>query len=75
VEENARGSSVNCRSPIHSTCGCCGPHGRPTVLESPRDLFFSLSHRGDLALIGAALAPIRADADLIPDQLEAADEA
>ena len=55
-------------------CPCCGgPHGRPTVLESPRDLFFSLSHRGDLALIGAALAPIGVDVDLVPDQLEAAE--
>lgn len=49
-------------------CPCCGgPHGRPTVLGAARDLFFSLSHRGDLALVGTAVAPIGVDVDLVSD--------
>ncbi|MFD5075685.1 4'-phosphopantetheinyl transferase family protein [Streptomyces sp. NPDC058371] len=51
------------------TCPCCGgPHGRPTVLGAGRELFFSLSHRGDLALVGTAMAPIGVDVDLVSDQ-------
>ncbi|WP_405939273.1 4'-phosphopantetheinyl transferase superfamily protein [Streptomyces sp. NBC_00726] len=51
------------------TCPCCGgPHGRPTVLGPGRDeLFFSLSHRGDLALVGTAAVPIGVDVDLVAD--------
>lgn len=49
-------------------CPCCGgPHGRPTVLGAARDLFFSLSHRGDLALVGTAMVPIGVDVDLVSD--------
>lgn len=51
------------------TCPCCGgPHGRPTLLGTGRDdLFFSLSHRGDLALVGTAPVPIGVDVDLVSD--------
>ncbi|WP_307787400.1 4'-phosphopantetheinyl transferase family protein [Streptomyces musisoli] len=57
------------------TCPCCGgPHGRPTVLGTGRDdLFFSLSHRGDLALVGTAAAPIGVDVDLVSDQTASAE--
>ncbi|WP_326695870.1 4'-phosphopantetheinyl transferase superfamily protein [Streptomyces sp. NBC_01754] len=49
-------------------CPCCGgPHGRPTVLGATRGLHFSLSHRGDLVLVGTAAAPIGVDVDLVPD--------
>ncbi|MFJ1596413.1 4'-phosphopantetheinyl transferase family protein [Streptomyces sp. NPDC088261] len=51
------------------TCPCCGgPHGRPTVLDTDHELFFSLSHRGDLALVGTAAAPIGVDVELVSDQ-------
>ncbi|MEU7698355.1 4'-phosphopantetheinyl transferase family protein [Streptomyces sp. NPDC015492] len=50
------------------TCPCCGgPHGRPTVLGASRGLHFSLSHRGDLVLVGTAVAPIGVDVDLVAD--------
>ncbi|MEU9397582.1 4'-phosphopantetheinyl transferase superfamily protein [Streptomyces sp. NPDC048324] len=50
------------------TCPCCGgPHGRPTVLGATGELHFSLSHRGDLVLMGTAVAPIGVDVDLIAD--------
>ncbi|MBJ7004268.1 4'-phosphopantetheinyl transferase family protein [Streptomyces griseofuscus] len=50
------------------TCPCCGgPHGRPALLGFPGDLHFSLSHRGDLVLIGVAGEPIGVDVELVPD--------
>ncbi|CAM5466792.1 MULTISPECIES: 4'-phosphopantetheinyl transferase family protein [Streptomyces] len=56
------------------TCPCCGgPHGRPTVLGASRELHFSLSHRGDLVLMGTAVAPIGVDVDLITDPGSAAE--
>lgn len=56
------------------TCPCCGgPHGRPTVLDVGRGLHFSLSHRGDLVLMGTALAPIGVDVDLVADPGSAAE--
>ncbi|MFF2014195.1 4'-phosphopantetheinyl transferase family protein [Streptomyces sp. NPDC058195] len=55
-------------------CPCCGgPHGRPTVLDADDRLFFSLSHRGDLAVVGTAAAPIGVDVELVPDQDGTAD--
>lgn len=55
-------------------CPCCGaPHGRPTVLGGADGLFFSLSHRGDLALFGTAAAPIGVDVELVPDREGAAE--
>ncbi|MFF3175521.1 4'-phosphopantetheinyl transferase family protein [Streptomyces sp. NPDC057900] len=51
------------------TCPCCGgPHGRPTVLDAEEQLFFSLSHRGDLAVVGTAAAPIGVDVELVGDE-------
>lgn len=56
------------------TCPCCGgPHGRPTVLDADDRLFFSLSHRGDLAVVGTAAAPIGVDVELVPDEDGTAD--
>nr|WP_237541958.1 4'-phosphopantetheinyl transferase superfamily protein [Streptomyces sp. SID4936] len=56
------------------TCPCCGgPHGRPTVLDADERLFFSLSHRGDLAVVGTAAAPIGVDVELVPDEDGTAD--
>lgn len=56
------------------TCPCCGgPHGRPTVLDAARPLHFSLSHRGDLVLMGTAVAPIGVDVDLVADPCSAAE--
>ncbi|MFE4054017.1 4'-phosphopantetheinyl transferase family protein [Streptomyces sp. YIM B13518] len=56
------------------SCPCCGgPHGRPTVLGATRELHFSLSHRGDLVLMGTAVAPIGVDVDLIADPGSAAE--
>lgn len=56
------------------TCPCCGgPHGRPTVLGATRELHFSLSHRGDLVLMGTAVAPIGVDVDLVADPGSAAE--
>lgn len=55
-------------------CPCCGaPHGRPALLGDADGLLFSLSHRGDLALVGAAAAPIGVDVELVPDQESAAE--
>lgn len=56
------------------TCPCCGgPHGRPTVLDADDRLFFSLSHRGDLAVVGTAAAPIGVDVELVGDEDGAAE--
>ena len=48
-------------------CPCCGgPHGRPVVL--PRaPLEFSLSHGGDLVVIGIASSPIGVDVEPVPE--------
>lgn len=45
-----------------------------TLLGAGRDdLFFSLSHRGDLALVGTAAAPIGVDVDLVSDRTASAE--
>lgn len=53
---------------VREDCPCCGgPHGRPALLGFPGDLHFSLSHRGDLVLIGVAGVPIGVDVELVSD--------
>lgn len=48
-------------------CPCCGaPHGRPAIAQSPVPLHFSLSHGGDLVLIGLAAAPVGVDVEAVP---------
>ncbi|MDX2561376.1 4'-phosphopantetheinyl transferase superfamily protein [Streptomyces sp. TX20-6-3] len=47
-------------------CPCCGgPHGRPTLLDSSPP-YFSLSHAGDLVVIGVAEVPIGVDVERRP---------
>ncbi|MHC0430592.1 4'-phosphopantetheinyl transferase family protein [Streptomyces sp. O3] len=45
--------------------GCGGPHGRPAVPGAP--VHFSLSHTGDLALLGFADRPVGVDVEQLPD--------
>ena len=48
-------------------CPCCGgPHGRPALAVASSPLGFSLSHGGDLILIGVAAAPIGVDVESVP---------
>ncbi|MEU6882039.1 4'-phosphopantetheinyl transferase superfamily protein [Streptomyces sp. NPDC046712] len=50
-------------------CPCCGgPHGRPAVARAARTpLHFSLSHGGDLVLVGVASVPIGVDVEALPE--------
>lgn len=43
---------------------CAEPHGRPEVAGNP--LHFSLSHSGDLALLGFAATPVGVDTEQVP---------
>ncbi|HEV2887692.1 MAG TPA: 4'-phosphopantetheinyl transferase superfamily protein, partial [Jatrophihabitans sp.] len=53
-------------------CPNCGaPHGRPAVAD--RGVHFSLSHGGDLVLIGVAGTPVGVDVEALPDPQVAAD--
>jgi len=45
---------------------CGGPTGRPTVVDAPRPVHFSLSARGDVVLIGVAGVPLGVDVEVIP---------
>ncbi|MET7621967.1 4'-phosphopantetheinyl transferase superfamily protein [Streptomyces sp. NPDC005408] len=48
-------------------CPCCGaPHGRPALADPPLPLHFSLSHGGDLVLIGTAAVPVGVDVEPVP---------
>ena len=50
-------------------CPCCGePHGRPVVPDAPAELHFSLSHGGELILIGLAGATLGVDVEPEPGQ-------
>ncbi|MFC1410945.1 4'-phosphopantetheinyl transferase superfamily protein [Streptacidiphilus sp. N1-12] len=52
---------------IREPCPRCGePHGRPALADPPRPLHFSLSHGGDLVLIGIAEVPIGVDVEGLP---------
>ncbi|MFJ4715602.1 4'-phosphopantetheinyl transferase family protein [Streptomyces sp. NPDC088785] len=44
---------------------CAEPHGRPALADA-RDLHFSLSHSGDLALIALAPVPVGMDVEELP---------
>ncbi|MEU6843476.1 4'-phosphopantetheinyl transferase superfamily protein [Streptomyces sp. NPDC046716] len=51
---------------VREPCPGCGePHGRPALADA-RDVHFSLSHSGDLALIALASAPVGADVEELP---------
>ncbi|MHA6761791.1 4'-phosphopantetheinyl transferase family protein [Streptacidiphilus sp. PAMC 29251] len=52
---------------IREPCPCCGElHGRPALADPPGPLHFSLSHGGDLVLIGIAAVPIGVDVEGLP---------
>jgi 4'-phosphopantetheinyl transferase len=45
-------------------CPCCGgPHGRPVLTDPPFPLHFSLSHGGDLVMLGVASEAIGVDVE------------
>ncbi|MBB4893397.1 4'-phosphopantetheinyl transferase [Streptomyces olivoverticillatus] len=47
-------------------CPCCGkPHGRPAV-EAANAPHFSMSHGGNLVLIGVAASPVGVDTEQLP---------
>ncbi|WP_030020447.1 4'-phosphopantetheinyl transferase family protein [Streptomyces monomycini] len=47
---------------VREACPCCDePHGRPALAEPGTPLHFSLSHTGDMALIGFARTPVGVD--------------
>ncbi len=46
------------------TCPCCGgPHGRPVLTDPPFPVHFSLSHGGDVVMIGVASEAIGVDVE------------
>lgn len=50
-------------------CPCCGaPHGRPVLQDLPGGPEFSLSHRGDLVVIGVDSEPIGVDVEAEPNE-------
>ncbi|MCF6522332.1 4'-phosphopantetheinyl transferase superfamily protein [Streptomyces sp. JJ36] len=50
---------------VREACpGCGGPHGRPAVAGAP--LHFSLSHAGDVVLLGFADRPVGVDVEAAP---------
>ncbi|MFF8510138.1 4'-phosphopantetheinyl transferase family protein [Streptomyces sp. NPDC015492] len=51
---------------VREDCPVCGgPHGRPAVRGG--GLHFSLSHSGDLALVGVAAVPVGVDVEAHPE--------
>ncbi|MEV4341489.1 4'-phosphopantetheinyl transferase superfamily protein [Streptomyces sp. NPDC049590] len=46
--------------------GCGRPHGRPVLAPPAPPLHFSLSHSGDLALVGVAARPLGVDVQRLP---------
>ncbi|MFH8407494.1 4'-phosphopantetheinyl transferase family protein [Streptomyces sp. NPDC018019] len=47
---------------VREPCPCCDePHGRPALAGAGVPLHFSLSHTGDMALIGVARTPVGVD--------------
>ncbi|MEU7115855.1 4'-phosphopantetheinyl transferase superfamily protein [Streptomyces sp. NPDC046182] len=63
---------------VRETCpGCGGPHGRPAVAPAllPVPLHFSLSHSGDVVLLGFADTPVGVDVEAVPATEAAAEVA
>lgn len=57
---------------VREDCPNCGaPHGRPAVAGHP--VHFSLSHGGDLVLLGVAGAPVGVDVEAVPKEQVAAE--
>jgi 4'-phosphopantetheinyl transferase len=55
-------------------CPNCGAlHGRPALAEPDPAVQFSLSHGGDLVLVGVAATPVGVDVEKVPDPQVAAD--
>jgi 4'-phosphopantetheinyl transferase len=58
---------------VRQACPNCGaPHGRP-VLADDSAVQFSLSHGGDLVLVGVAATPVGVDVEQVPEIQVAAD--
>lgn len=47
---------------------CAEPHGRPRVAGADPGVHFSLSHSGELVLLGLAGAPVGVDVEELPDE-------
>ena len=59
---------------LREACPNCGAlHGRPALAGPGPTVQFSLSHGGDLVLIGVAAAPVGVDVEQVPDPQVAAD--
>lgn len=52
---------------------CSAPHGRPALAGTDEPVEFSLSHGGDLVLVGIAATPVGVDVEQVPDVQVAAD--
>jgi 4'-phosphopantetheinyl transferase len=52
---------------------CDEPHGRPVVAGAGPAVHFSLSHSGELVLLGIAGAPVGVDVEEVPEEQVAAD--
>jgi 4'-phosphopantetheinyl transferase len=52
---------------------CSAPHGRPALAGTDQPVHFSLSHGGDLVLVGVAASPVGVDVEEVPDVQVAAD--
>ncbi|HEX8305151.1 MAG TPA: 4'-phosphopantetheinyl transferase superfamily protein [Jatrophihabitans sp.] len=59
---------------LRQSCpNCSAPHGRPALAGTEQPVQFSLSHGGDLVLVGVAAAPVGVDVEEVPDAQVAAD--
>jgi 4'-phosphopantetheinyl transferase len=55
-------------------CPCCGgPHGRPVLAGPGERCEFSLSHGGDLVMVGAAALPVGVDVEPVPSAASVTD--
>ena len=59
---------------VREACPNCGaPHGRPALAGADPAVQFSLSHGGDLVLVGVAATPVGVDVEQVPEVQVAAD--
>ena len=59
---------------VREACPNCGAlHGRPALAGPGPAVQFSLSHGGDLVLVGVAAAPVGVDVEQVPEPQVAAD--